>query len=35
VSATLERLAPGNYVLTVAAVGDGGSARSAPITFTR
>jgi hypothetical protein len=35
VSSTLERLAPGSYVLTVAAVGNGGSARSAPVTFTR
>jgi hypothetical protein len=35
VTATLDRLAPGNYVATVAAVGNGGSTRSAPIPFTR
>jgi hypothetical protein len=35
VTATINALAPGNYQATVAAVGSGGSSRSAPATFSR
>ena len=31
----LNDLAPGNYLITVASVGSGGSSRSAAISFTR
>jgi regulation of enolase protein 1 (concanavalin A-like superfamily)/sulfur relay (sulfurtransferase) complex TusBCD TusD component (DsrE family) len=34
-TSTINALAPGNYQATVAAVGTGGSSRSAPTTFTR
>jgi hypothetical protein len=35
VTATIANLAPGNYQVTVSAVGSGGSSRSAPAPFTR
>jgi hypothetical protein len=35
ISATVNALAPGNYRATVAAVGSGGSSRSAPADFTQ
>jgi hypothetical protein len=35
VTSTNNGLSPGTYQATVSAVGDGGSSRSAPITFTR
>jgi regulation of enolase protein 1 (concanavalin A-like superfamily) len=35
VTTTINGLAPGNYQATVASVGNGGTARSGPITFTR
>jgi chitinase len=35
VTTTIQNLAPGNYLVVIAAVGTGGQSRSAPIPFTR